>query len=144
MEQNNLTEVFGGLDNIDFNKYFAKIRKIYHQDIISSRASKRGDYNKGGFYMILNKRDGIVYIGKSVNYLFRIRQHLRPSVNKSVIDFLLKNENIKFEFYLLMDYKELGINYNNRKLEVIIEDRLITLAKEKFNGVYNIKHYGHL
>lgn len=102
------------------------------------------DYSLGGFYLIKNTKQNIIYVGKSKNYLHRIRQHLYLSNKKTAIDMAIKVASDDFEFYLLARYKDIGINFFNRKYETIIEHRFISLAFEKGYKMYNNRHYGHL
>lgn len=70
------------------------------------------------------------YIGKSIDYLARLKQHLYNSNNKTLIDKELKKDVSIFKFYLLHHYSEFKINFFNRNLETKIEHELI---KQKSN-----------
>ena len=113
-------------------------------DILNYKSKKKShsDYNHGGWYLILNKLNNKRYIGKSIEYMFRLKQHLNLKNPKTVIDKEIKiigYEN--FEFYLLNHYNEYNINFFNRKLEVKIENELIKQIKSYHPFGYNIKFY---
>jgi hypothetical protein len=99
------------------------------------------DYSKGGFYLIKTSKG--IYIGKSINYINRIKQHLYNSSNKIDIDKIL-NTNTYIESYLLLGYNAVGINYHTRKLETIIEQTFISIAINKNIKILNKRIYGHL
>lgn len=128
----NISELFD-------NKILLSIDKIINHKIKSNR-----DYSNGGFYMIVNTKINTCYIGKSINFLSRLKTHLYKSHNKTVIDLALKDNINDFEFYLLATYKELGINFFNRKFEIIYEHRFISESLRKGYNTYNSVHYGHL
>ncbi len=114
-------------------------------DEIKSYSIKRNlDYSKGGFYMIKNINSNKAYIGKSKNYMQRLKQHLYKSSKKSLIDIDLKSDIVNFKFFLIFTYSELNINFFNKKNEIIFEHRLITKYKSNYPFGYNISHYGHL
>ncbi len=122
--------------------------KIKKTDILNYKCNlkyrKTDDYSKGGFYMIRHLNSGKSYIGKSIDYMARLKQHTYNSNKKTNIDVALKVNIDEFEFYLVFDYKVFGINYFNRKLETIIEQKLIHEYKTFFPYGYNIKYYEHI
>lgn len=120
-------------------------RKICIEQILSYKIKPRKDYSYGGFYLIKNIVSGKCYVGKSIDYMARLKQHTFKSKSKTMIDAALKNEGFEnFEFYLLATYQELDINFFNRKLETVIEHRLITKYKSNYPIGYNERHYGHI
>ena len=127
-----------------FDFSFENPSKIKIEDILEYSIKGSTDYKKGGFYLILNKTENKCYIGKSINYMARLKQHLYPSNKRTNIDVELKNSLDKFEFYLLAKYSDLDINFYNRKLETIIEHRFISTALCHNYKIYNTRHYGHL
>jgi predicted GIY-YIG superfamily endonuclease len=50
--------------------------EINIENILSYKIKQVKDFNKGGFYLILNTRTNKKYIGKSIDYLGRLKQHL--------------------------------------------------------------------
>ena len=113
-------------------------------DILNHKIKKNKDYSNGGFYLIENKITKKYYIGKSINYLSRLKSHLFKSSNTLLIDKELNTYSLDcFNFYLLLSYKELDINFFNRKLETITENKLIREYKTYIPYGYNIKYYGH-
>lgn len=127
-----------------FNWCFENPEKISPKEIQSCNGRKSRSYIEGGFYMIKNTVNGKIYVGKSMNYLARLKEHQYPSSNKSLIDIDINNKDMKFEYFLLAKYKDLGINFFNRELETIIEHRFITIAGSTNPHGYNRRHYGHL
>lgn len=127
-----------------FDWCFENPEKINIEDVIKYSIKRNIDYKKGGFYFIVNKNENKCYIGKSINYMARLKQHLYPSNERTNIDIELKNSLEKFEFYLLAKYSDLDINFFNRKLETIIEHRFISIALSNNYKIYNTNHYGHL
>ena len=121
------------------------MRKIEIQEIVNYKIKYRIGYSLGGFYLIRNPLNGKCYIGKSMDYMARIKQHTYPSNNKLVID---KELNLygweNFEYFVLDNYVRLDINHYTRKLETIYEHRFITFHKTFHPHGYNQRHYGHL
>ena len=114
--------------------------EIKLNEIKSYKVKRANDYSKGGFYLIIDIETNKKYIGKSIDYLSRLKQHLYKSSNKTLIDLELKKDISKFRFYLLHKYSEFNINFFNRKLETIIEQKLIkenqTYSPKGFNNTY--------
>lgn len=127
-----------------FDFCFENPEKINKEDILKHVIRTNKGYSKGGFYLIVNRYENKCYIGKSVNYMSRLKQHLYPSSNKTAIDIELNKYPDKFEFYILAKYEDLNINFFNRKLESVIEHRFITIALNNNHEIYNSLYYGHL
>lgn len=127
-----------------FDWCFENPEKIEINTIKTYKIKSKTDYSKGGFYMIKNKINNKCYIGKSIDYMARLKQHFYHSSNSLIIDKELNKSFDDFEFFLLVKYKDVGINFFNRKLETIIEHRLI----KKINSIvplgYNNRYYGHI
>ena len=119
------------------------MKEILIDEILSHKIKPNKDYSRGGFYLIKNVSNNKCYIGKSINYKSRLKQHLFNSNNKTLIDKELKLNINNFKFYLISEYKEFGINFFNRKLETLIEQKYI----KEFNTInpngYNLRTYGH-
>lgn len=107
-----------------------------------NRNRSRGDYSRGGFYMIKHE-NGMCYIGKSVDYMHRLKSHIKCSP-KLLIDVHLHSEIRLFKFYLINDYDYSEINFHNRHLETVYEQTLIKIYQTKHPKGYNIKTYEHL
>jgi hypothetical protein len=127
-----------------FDWCFENPEKIKIEDILKYSIKRSTDYKEGGFYLILNRTENKCYIGKSINYMARLKQHLYPSNKITNIDIELKNSLDEFEFYLLANYLDLDINFHNRKLETIVEHKFISTALFHNYKIYNTRHYGHL
>ncbi|MDC1265660.1 GIY-YIG nuclease family protein [Flavobacteriaceae bacterium] len=128
-----------------FDFSFKNPEMISLYDILNYKIIDNRNYNHGGFYMIKNKSNNKIYIGKSINYMSRLKQHLYLSANKTEIDLALNNGSYLVEFYLLLKYSDLGINFFNRKLETIIENTFINIALSYLpEKGYNKAYYGHL
>ena len=126
--------------------FMVKINKndILSYKIINLRYRKTDDYSKGGFYMIKHIKSGKSYIGKSIDYMARLKQHTYISNKQTTIDVALKGNLNEFEFYLIFDYKVFNIDYFNRKLETIIEQKLIQEYKTYTPNGFNVRYYGHI
>lgn len=113
-------------------------------DIMSYKQKKKShsDYTFGGWYMILDKNNNKKYIGKSIEYMFRLRQHVNIKNPKTLIDDIIKDKGSNnFSFYLLKNYKEFNVNFFNRKIEYKIEKQLIKSHKSFYPYGYNISYY---
>ena len=119
--------------------------EINLNDIISYKQKKKShsDYTYGGWYMILDKNNNNKkYVGKSIEYMFRLRQHLNVNNPKTLIDVIIKDKGVSnFSFYLLKSYKELNVNFFNRKIEYKVEKQLITSYKAFYPYGYNVRYY---
>lgn len=125
-----------------FNWCFENPEKINQNHISEYKIKNKQNYNKGGFYLITSCDK--IYIGKSIDYMARLKSHLYPSNNKTKIDIELNKCSNEFEFYLLAKYSEIGINFFNRKLETIIEQTFIQIALNTGKELLNERIYGHL
>jgi len=132
------------LSPIWFDWCFENIEEITLDSILKTKIVRRRNYNDGGFYMIINLSNNTYYIGKSKDYMSRLKQHLYNSSKTTNIDIALKNKDFNFKYFLLAKYTDIGINFFNRKLETIIEHRFISLLKSKGLLIYNKSHYGHI
>lgn len=115
--------------------------EISISDILNSQSNSLRDYSNGGIYLI-NTEYG-VYIGKSIDYKYRLIVHLRKCTNKTTIDRVLNNCNTK-SFFLLLSYKDAHINFFTRKYETIVEQTFIQIAKTYNYNILNDRIYGHL
>ena len=132
------------LSRLWFDFCFENPEKIKPNLILSYKISPNKDYSRGGFYMIINRVTKMIYIGKSIDYMARLKQHLYLSSNKTLIDKELNYNPDLFDFYLLAKYEDIGINFFNRKLETVIEHRFIGKANSLYPNGYNNTYYGHL
>lgn len=71
----------------------------------------------GIYYFWDNKKNKIVYIGKSINVKMRIKDHLKPSHNKQQIDRVIKSEPERYEYGVLM-YCDVDDLDGNEKLMI--------------------------
>lgn len=129
--------------NIDrswLNSKFHRAKEINISDVLKHKHLS-GDYSKGGFYLI--KTDAGSYIGKSMDYLNRLKQHIYKSSHRTDIDRVL-NSITEYKLYLILDYKSVGINFFNRRLETIIEQTFIAIALNEKHKLLNKTVYGHL
>jgi len=118
--------------------------KINIEEIVSYRQKKKShsDYSLGGWYMIVDDSNGKKYIGKSIEYMFRLRQHLFIKNPKTLVDGIIKDKGMyNFSFYLIKEYNSLKINFFNRKLESKIENKLIINHKSFLPYGYNVRYY---
>lgn len=111
-------------------------------DILNHKIKYNRNYLFGGFYMIENRINGKKYIGKSINYMSRLKQHTYKSKSKTIIDLELKEDLNNFRFYLISTYVELNINFFNRNKETEVEQSLITENKTNYPNGYNVRYYG--
>lgn len=119
--------------------------EIEIEKILCYKIKQRNGYCLGGFYLIRNKINNKCYIGKSMDYMARLKQHTFPSSKKTKIDKSLKEFGYNnFEYFLLENYVNLEINHFTRKLETIYEHRFITKFKTNYPHGYNERCYGHL
>lgn len=125
-----------------FNWCFENPSKIDKELLNNYKVKGVSNYDNGGFYMIKYNKNA--YIGKSIDYLSRIKSHFQISSNKTRIDVELNNNGDFYESFLLAKYSDLGINFHNRKLETIIEQTFIQIAIHKELNMLNDRIYGHL
>jgi hypothetical protein len=118
--------------------------EISIENILSYKIRKSKDYSKGGFYLILNTLNNKKYIGKSIDYLARLKQHLYISNNRTLIDIELNKDIGNYKFYLLHRYTEFDINFFNRNKTTIIEQKLIKEKKSYYPNGFNIAYYEHI
>jgi hypothetical protein len=128
--------------DFDLRERILNAKQISIDSILSSKPLKK-DYSNGGFYLIIGDENDF-YIGKSIDYMYRLKVHSYKSSDKLNIDKKLNDGFDLFNFYLILTYNEIGINFFNRKLETVIEHRLISEAKKIFTKTYNKQHYGHI
>lgn len=119
------------------------MREIPIEDILNYKIVRVVGYTKGGFYLIHNHVTNMGYVGKSTDYMGRLKYHTYKC-SRLYVDIELKKNIGDFRFYLLYDYNELGINFFTRKLESIVEHRLITRHNTAYPNGFNIKHYANL
>ena len=117
---------------------------INYLDIISYKIKPYSGYSNGGWYMIVNKETKQSYIGKSQDYMARLKQHTYKSTNKMLIDIEINNNINIFEYFLLLRYDEIGIDFKNRKYETIIEQTLIKKYNTIYPQGYNVRTYEHI
>jgi len=118
--------------------------EINIENILSYKIKQVKDFNKGGFYLILNTRTNKKYIGKSIDYLGRLKQHLYKSNNRTLIDIELKKSISDYKFYLLHSYNDFDINFFNRNKSTIIEQKLIKEKKSYYPNGFNVAYYEHI
>lgn len=118
--------------------------EIHLNTIITYKVKKPKDYSKGGFYLILDTKTNKKYIGKSIDYLARLKQHLYTSNKSTLIDKELKKDVTIFKFYLIHKYSEFNIDFFNRKLETKIEHKLIKENQTYYPNGFNIAYYEYI
>lgn len=121
---------------------FNNPKEINILDIYSCTIRYSRDYSLGGFYKI--ESDSNIYIGKSKDFMGRLKQHTFKSSNKTRIDKDLKINLEYYKYYLILDYKSQSINFSNRKLETILEQTFIKLANSSNKNILNDRVYGHI
>ena len=117
------------------------------ESIINYKSKKKShsDYTYGGWYAIKDLTNNKMYIGKSIDYMFRIRQHIKIKNPKTCIDSTIKEKGVNnFKFFLIYKYSKYNVNFFNRFIEQKVEHRLITKLKTKHPFGYNISHYEQL
>ena len=120
------------------------MKEILLNDILKHKIKPNKSYKYGGFYLIKNVENNMCYIGKSINYMSRLKQHIYKSNDKTIIDRELNINIDNFRFYLISDYYENKINFFNRKLETLIEQKYISEFNTIYPNGYNIRVYGHI
>lgn len=120
------------------------MKEILINEILLHKIKPNKDYSKGGFYLIKNFKNNKCYIGKSINYMSRLKQHLFNSNNKLLIDKELNLDVNNFKFYLISEYNEFGIDFFNRRFETLIEQKYIKEFNTIIPNGYNIRTYGHI
>ena len=71
------------------------------EEVLSYKIKPVKNYQNGGFYMIKNKISGKCYVGKSIDFKARLKQHTFKSNSKSLIDSAIKNEGLEnFNFFM--------------------------------------------
>lgn len=55
------------------------MKEINLKEILNYKSLKKShsDYTYGGWYMITNINNNKSYVGKSIEYMFRLKQHLK-------------------------------------------------------------------
>lgn len=100
------------------------------------------DYSFGGWYLIENTKTNMKYIGKSIDFMHRLKQHLKMKNPKMLIDNEINRYgHDSFKFYLIKHYNEVGVNFFNRKIECEIENKMIIEFKTNYPFGYNIRFY---
>lgn len=122
--------------------HFENPEIITLEDILSYTFKRVNNYEKGGFYMIESYQN--IYIGRSKDFMYRLRQHTYKSTVKTKVDIELNKSIGEYKFYLLANYKAFSIDFFNRKLETIIEQTFIAIALNKGKNILNDKIHGHL
>ena len=120
------------------------IKEINVSEIIKYRRRRAShyDYDYGGWYMIEDTQSNKKYIGKSIEYMERLRQHVTLKNPKTVIDKNIKEKGIDFfKFYLLDKYENYNICFHTRKNETKIEHSLIGKHKTNHPFGYNMTYY---
>lgn len=120
------------------------MKEIQLNEILTFKSIRKShsDYRYGGWYLIENIVNGKRYIGKSIDYMVRLRQHLFVKNPKTLIDTEISIHGVdSFRFYVLMHYQEVGVNFFNRKIEHKIENDLIINMNTKHPYGYNMRFY---
>jgi len=100
------------------------------------------DYNYGGWYLIVRKSDQKSYVGKSIEILHRLRQHISKKNPKTHIDKCINNDGAEqFKYFIIDTYKNYDIDFFNRSLETVIENELIRDYKTFQPHGLNICYY---
>jgi kynurenine formamidase len=123
------------------------MKEIFIEDIKKYKPQKKShsDYSYGGWYLILNTLSKKEYVGKSIEYMFRLKQHINCSTPKTLIDKDIKLIGVDFfKFYLIKEYSEYDVNFFNRKIEGKIEQMLIKERNSNHPIGYNVKFYEQL
>jgi predicted GIY-YIG superfamily endonuclease len=120
------------------------MQEVFLSDILVYKIKPIKGYSLGGFYLIENTQNGFKYVGRSIDYMARLKQHIKIHKPKTLIDIALKSDLHKFKFYLISTYNEHSIDFFTRKSATTIEHNLIS-KYDTFNPKgYNNVYYGHL
>lgn len=122
-------------------KSFLNPIEIPISNVLKAQPNPLRDFSNGGIYLI-NTEFGI-YIGKSIDYKYRLRTHLLKCSNKTTIDRILNYCNVK-DMFLLLSYKDACINWYTKKYETYTEQTFIAIAKTHNYNILNDRIYGHL
>lgn len=121
--------------------------EILLNEIISYKKAKCNRcYTYGGIYLIYDTLNNKYYVGKSIEYMQRLKSHYNNSLRNSgiYIDKCMHNRLNDFKFYILATYKELKINFFNRYEEIITENAFINTYQSLYPKGYNKTYYGYL
>lgn len=124
------------------------MKEIKYNDIITynSKRINCGDYSFGGFYLITDNENNNLYVGKSIDVMLRLKNHIYNAKRQNGlnIDLHLSNKPELFKYFIIESYINLKINFFNRKLETIYENTFIN----KFDTIcpkgLNYKYYDNL
>ncbi len=106
------------------------------------KRKSHSDYTYGGWYMIICNINGKKYIGKSIDYKHRLKQHINLKNPKTLIDKVILEKGLKyFSFYLIDVYDSYNVNFFNRKIEGKVENNLIKNHKSFIPYGYNVRYY---
>ena len=102
------------------------MQEVFLSDILVYKIKPIKGYYLGGFYMIENTQNGLKYVGRSIDYMARLKQHIKIHKPKTLIDIALKSDLHQFKFYLISTYNKHSIDFFTRNLATKIENNLIS------------------
>lgn len=120
------------------------MKEIKLNEILTYKSvrKKHYDYSFGGWYLIENTTTNMKYVGKSIDFMHRLKQHLKMKNPKILIDAEINKFGAEsFKFFLIKHYNEVGVNFFNRSIEHELENKLIIELKTKHPFGYNMRFY---
>lgn len=122
--------------------------EVYLNDIISYTVKNRryGDYSMGAFYLITDENKKPLYVGKAICLMERLKSHyyyLKRDKGLAVDRYMYLHQD-RIRFFIIDTYKNIGIDFFNRKLESIIEHTYIGEYKTYFPHGLNMVYYDKL
>lgn len=115
---------------------YNKMEKIDIETILKYNIKRRskGDYTKGGFYLITDINNKNLYVGKSKDVILRLKDHIYNAKNKKglLIDRYISDNVYNYNFYIIDKYINYGIDFFSKNLDNVIEHKFI----KDFNTYY--------
>ena len=104
---------------------YNKMEKIDIETILKYNIKRRskGDYTKGGFYLITDINNKNLYVGKSKDVILRLKDHIYNAKNK---------KGLLIDRYIIDKYINYGIDFFSKNLDNVIEHKFI----KDFNTYY--------
>ena len=106
----------------------------------------KGDYTKGGFYLITDNNNNNLYVGKSKDVLLRLKNHIYNARNNKglLIDKIIGQNVNDFNFYIIDTYVNLGINFFSKNLDNVFEHKFIREFNTYYPNGFNKTYYEQL
>ena len=123
------------------------MEEIFIDEIIKYKTKRKskGDYSYGGFYLITDYDMKPIYVGKSIDYMLRLKNHLtNAKSNRGIVVDNIISSMSNARYFLIESYNNLGINFFTRSLEVYYENKYINKFNTFTPNGYNFTYYGNL